>query len=164
MAKQKKPEIDYSNAGAARVAIRAPSDSAGFRASVERTAVAQTASADAIADHVDQAVDPDPHTQYAETADLGTAATLDVGTTAGTVAAGDDSRFVTGGDSHDHSGGDGAQIAYSGLSGLPTLDTVAAPVGSVNFNDQQATSFRIENRTSDPAIPTVGQIWVRTDL
>ncbi len=28
---------------------------------------------------------------------------------------------VTNGDSHDHSGGDGAQIAYSTLSGLPTL-------------------------------------------
>lgn len=30
---------------------------------------------------------------------------------------------VTNGDSHDHAGGDGAQIAYSGLSGLPTLVT-----------------------------------------
>jgi hypothetical protein len=33
---------------------------------------------------------------------------------------------VTNGDSHDHSGGDGAQIAYSGLSGLPTLYAGAA--------------------------------------
>jgi hypothetical protein len=33
---------------------------------------------------------------------------------------------VTNGDSHDHSGSDGAQIAYSGLSGLPTLGTAAA--------------------------------------
>lgn len=33
---------------------------------------------------------------------------------------------VTNGDSHDHSGGDGAQIAYSTLSGLPTLGTAAA--------------------------------------
>lgn len=32
---------------------------------------------------------------------------------------------VTNGDSHDHSGGDGAQIAYSTLSGLPTLGTAA---------------------------------------
>lgn len=32
---------------------------------------------------------------------------------------------VTNGNSHDHSGGDGAQIAYSGLSGLPTLGTAA---------------------------------------
>jgi hypothetical protein len=33
---------------------------------------------------------------------------------------------VTGGDSHDHTGGHGAQIAYGGLSGLPTLGTAAA--------------------------------------
>jgi hypothetical protein len=33
---------------------------------------------------------------------------------------------VSNGDAHDHSGGDGAQIAYSGLSGLPTLGTAAA--------------------------------------
>jgi hypothetical protein len=33
---------------------------------------------------------------------------------------------VTNGNSHDHAGGDGAQIAYSGLSGLPSLGTAAA--------------------------------------
>lgn len=33
---------------------------------------------------------------------------------------------VTNGDSHDHNGGDGGQIAYSALSGLPTLGTAAA--------------------------------------
>lgn len=33
---------------------------------------------------------------------------------------------VTNGDSHDHNGGDGAQIAYSSLSGLPTLGTMAS--------------------------------------
>jgi hypothetical protein len=32
---------------------------------------------------------------------------------------------VTNGDSHDHNGGDGGQIAYSSLSGLPTLGTIA---------------------------------------
>lgn len=31
---------------------------------------------------------------------------------------------VTNGDTHDHSGGDGAQIAYSGLSGLPALGSM----------------------------------------
>ncbi len=31
----------------------------------------------------------------------------------------------TNGNTHDHSGGDGAQIAYGGLSGLPTLGTIA---------------------------------------
>lgn len=33
---------------------------------------------------------------------------------------------VTNGDAHDHAGGDGAQIAYAGLSGLPTLGSAAA--------------------------------------
>ena len=33
---------------------------------------------------------------------------------------------VTNGNSHDHNGGDGAQIAYSSLSGLPTLGSLAA--------------------------------------
>lgn len=49
---------------------------------------------------------------------------LKVGTGSGDVAAG--TRGVTNGDSHDHNGGDGAQIAYSSLSGLPTLGTAAA--------------------------------------
>jgi len=31
---------------------------------------------------------------------------------------------VTNGDSHDHSGGDGAQIAYSSLSGLPSIPSI----------------------------------------
>jgi hypothetical protein len=46
----------------------------------------------------------------------------------------------------------------------PVLSALAVPVASVNFNDQQATNFRIENRTSDPGTPTTGQIWLRTDL
>lgn len=45
-----------------------------------------------------------------------------------------------------------------------TLDSIDAPVASVDFADQQALSFRIENRTSDPGTPTEGQIWLRTDL
>lgn len=36
------------------------------------------------------------------------------------------SNGVTGGNSHDHNGGGGAQIAYAGLSGLPTLGSAAA--------------------------------------
>ena len=47
---------------------------------------------------------------------------------------------------------------------IPTLDAISTPVASVNFNGQQATSFVIENRTSDPGSPTTGQIWLRTDL
>lgn len=45
-----------------------------------------------------------------------------------------------------------------------TLDTIPAPVAGVSFNGQQATSFRVENLTSDPVSPTVGQLWLRTDL
>jgi hypothetical protein len=65
------------------------------------------------------------------------------GTTAGTVAEGDHghSGLVTNGDSHDHNGGDGAQIAYSSLSGTPTLynqtvEDEGTPVtqrGTINF-------------------------------
>ena len=54
---------------------------------------------------------------------LGTAADNDEGDFA--VAA----KGVTNGDTHDHSGGDGAQIAYSGLSGLPSL-LALADIGS----------------------------------
>ncbi|CAB4188170.1 hypothetical protein UFOVP1165_63 [uncultured Caudovirales phage] len=45
-----------------------------------------------------------------------------------------------------------------------TLDTVPAPVASVQFNQQQALQFRFENRTSDPGAPLAGQTWLRTDL
>lgn len=58
--------------------------------------------------------------------------TLGLGTAA-TTAATDyavAAKGVTNGDSHNHSGGDGAQIAYSGLSGLPTLGTMAAEAAS----------------------------------
>jgi hypothetical protein len=46
----------------------------------------------------------------------------------------------------------------------PILSDVEAPTAAVNFAQQQATSFVIENRTSDPASPVAGQIWLRTDL
>ena len=45
-----------------------------------------------------------------------------------------------------------------------TLDSIPAPVASVDFAQQQALRFRIENRTSDPGSPAVGEIWLRTDL
>lgn len=51
MAKQKRPQIDYSNAGAKRVASRAPTDTAGFRAAVERSNVAQTVVDAALVDY-----------------------------------------------------------------------------------------------------------------
>ncbi len=45
-----------------------------------------------------------------------------------------------------------------------SLDGLAPPEGDVNFAQQQATGFRIENRTSDPISPALGEIWLRTDL
>lgn len=52
----------------------------------------------------------------------------------------------------------------SGGSDELDLNELGLPSGSIDFNGQQALSFRIENRTSDPVSPTAGQIWLRTDL
>lgn len=85
----------------------------------------------------------DPHPGYALESALGTAATLNVGTGALNIVQLDGSAKlppvdgsqltgvlgsggVTGGNAHDHTGGAGAQIAYSTLSGLPTLGSAAA--------------------------------------
>jgi hypothetical protein len=59
---------------------------------------------------------------------------------------------------------DNGAVTLAKLGADVTLNAIAAPVGSVNFNDQQALAFRIENRTSDPVSPSLGQIWLRTDL
>jgi hypothetical protein len=59
---------------------------------------------------------------------LGTAAAANLGTGGGDAAYGNHSHsgLVTNGDSHDHNGGDGGQIAYTSLSGCPSLGTAAA--------------------------------------
>jgi len=44
------------------------------------------------------------------------------------------------------------------------LNSCDPPDGSVDFAQKQATALVIENRTSDPATPVDGQIWLRTDL
>lgn len=64
--------------------------------------------------------------------------------------------------------GDYGDITVSSTGTVWTLDlnlaTIDAPTASVGFAQQQATQFRIENRTSDPGSPAVGEIWLRTDL
>lgn len=55
-------------------------------------------------------------------------------------------------------------LALGAAAVAATLDAVPAPVASVSFNGQQAISFLIENRTSDPGSPATGQLWLRTDL
>lgn len=63
------------------------------------------------------------------------------------------------------------QVAHAELVGGGTTDLhkhklnqCDAPDGSVEFNQEQAVQFVIEKRTSDPASPADGQIWLRTDL
>jgi hypothetical protein len=65
---------------------------------------------------------------------------------------------VTNGDTHDHSGGDGAQIAYSGLSGLPTLGTAAATAAT-----DYATAAHVHgNLTNAGAIGSTANLPVIT--
>ena len=44
------------------------------------------------------------------------------------------------------------------------LNEFANPTSSVQFSQQQALQFVVENRTSDPGTPVAGQLWIRTDL
>lgn len=44
------------------------------------------------------------------------------------------------------------------------LHELGEPTASVEFSQQQALQFVIENRTSDPVSPVAGQLWLRTDL
>lgn len=55
-----------------------------------------------------------------------------------------------------------AIVADWATPGAVTLNF--APTASVDFLQQQALQFRIENRTSDPGSPAAGEIWLRTDL
>lgn len=60
-----------------------------------------------------------------------------------------------------------AATALATLGAMPattTLDAIPTPVASVEFDQQQALQFVIENRTSDPVSPVPGQLWLRTDL
>lgn len=59
---------------------------------------------------------------------------------------------VTNGDSHDHNGGDGAQIAYGGLSGLPSLGTIS----SQNANAVVVTGGSINGTPVGGSTPASG--------
>lgn len=85
---------------------------------------------------------------------------LQLGTTATTAALGNHlhtgtyapaAEGVTNGNSHDHSGGDGAQIAYSTLSGLPTLGTAAAQdttaFQAADVNTLKSNVFRVRTKS-----------------
>jgi len=50
------------------------------------------------------------------------------------------------------------------VAGIKTFTSQVALQGGADFNKQQAVNLAIENRTSDPATPATGQIWLRTDL
>lgn len=55
-------------------------------------------------------------------------------------------------------------VGITELDASVTLDAIADPVASVDFAQQQALQFVIENRTSDPGSPVSGQLWLRVDL
>jgi hypothetical protein len=78
-----------------------------------------------------------------------------LGTTSATACAGNDARLSDARTplSHTHVAGD-----------LPDLDGITMPNASVQFNQQQALQFRVENRTTDPSAPLAGECWLRTDL
>lgn len=58
----------------------------------------------------------------------------------------------------------GSPWQYRPTVELPLLNEVGAPEAAVDFAQEQALQFVIENRTSDPVSPVTGQIWLRTDL
>jgi len=83
--------------------------------------------ATAVSAHVAAA---DPHPQY-------------LTPTEGNAAYAPVAQGVTNGNSHDHNGGDGAQIAYSSLSGLPTLPTGTNTGDQALSNTSNATSHTV---------------------
>jgi len=64
---------------------------------------------------------------------------------------------VTNGDSHDHSGGDGAQIAYSTLSGLPTLGTAATQDTSA-FDAAGAAASAVSSHAGGTGVHAIASV------
>lgn len=92
------------------------------------------------------------------------AVVLDTGDIASVV----DSRYVSDADltklSNLSGTNTGDQTSIVGISGTMAEFNTAVTDGNILFNDEQGLGFRFENRTSDPGSPTVGQVWLRTDL
>lgn len=89
---------------------------------------------------------------------------LDTGDVASVV----DSRYVTDADltklSNLSGTNTGDQTSIVGITGTMSQFNTAVTDGNILFNDAEGLGFRFENRTSDPGTPTVGQVWLRTDL
>uniref|UniRef100_A0A6M3LX46 Uncharacterized protein n=1 Tax=viral metagenome TaxID=1070528 RepID=A0A6M3LX46_9ZZZZ len=101
----------------------------------------------------------DDHPQYIKDSEYTAKGVLLAGTGSGTftpLTLGTNTHVLTA----DSAQGNGVKWATA----IPKLNACTAPDGAVNFNQQQATSLVIENRTSDPGSPVNGQIWLRTDL
>ncbi|QLG29983.1 hypothetical protein HUG10_20465 (plasmid) [Halorarum halophilum] len=75
--------------------------------------------------------------------------TVDIDGDADTLDGSHASAFATAGHNHDSE--------YVDLNG----DIMA---GTLNMDQNETTNFVLENRTSDPASPVEGQMWVRSDL
>ena len=50
------------------------------------------------------------------------------------------------------------------VKAIVKLNELQNPDSSVEFANQHALQFAVENRTDDPGTPVDGQIWLRTDL
>lgn len=59
-------------------------------------------------------------------------------------------------------GGTNYSVAF--LNGAQTFTGAKTFNAPVDFAQQPSVNFVIENRTSDPASPVTGQMWLRTDL
>lgn len=44
------------------------------------------------------------------------------------------------------------------------LALISPLTGNLDFNNNQSTNFRVENRTTNPATGNAGRLWFRTDL
>jgi hypothetical protein len=58
------------------------------------------------------------------------------------------------------------RVEYTGDVGIgtETPDEKLDVEGNIDVNNNEMKNMRLENRTDDPASPSVGRIWIRTDL